>query len=74
MVLFVLQVLVSKETSLWQRNEYKPNKLKKMSKEQLELLKKAIQDVCYDYLIDELSEDYQTLETDLYNNIKEKLQ
>ena len=71
--MFVLQVLVSKETSLWQRNEYKPNKLKKMSKEQLELLKKAIQDVCYDYLIDELSEDYQTLETDLYNNIKEKL-
>ena len=45
-----------------------------MSKEQLELLKKAIQDVCYDYLIDELSEEYQTLETDLYNNIKEKLQ
>ena len=45
-----------------------------MSKEQLELLKEAIASVCYDYLIDELSEDYQTLETDLYNNIKEKLQ
>ena len=44
-----------------------------MSKEQLELLKKAIQDVCYDYQIDELSEDYQTLETDLYNTITEKL-
>ena len=73
MVLFVLQALVSKETSLWQRKEYKPNKLKKMSKEQLELLKEAIANVCYDYLIDELSEDYQTLETDLYNAVKEKL-
>ena len=44
-----------------------------MSKEQLELLKEAIANVCYDYLIDELSEDYQTLETDLYNTITEKL-
>ena len=44
-----------------------------MNKEQLELLKQVIQDVCYDYPIDVLSEDYQTLETDLYNNIKEKL-
>ena len=59
---------------LRQRKEYKPNKLKKMSKEQLELLKEAIANVCYDYLIDELSEDYQTLETDLYNAVKEKLQ
>ena len=44
-----------------------------MSKEQLELLKTAIQDVCYDYQIDELSEDYQTLENDLFTAIKEKL-
>ena len=44
-----------------------------MTKEQLELLKQAIQEVCYDYLIDELSEDYQTLESDLYNAISEKL-
>ena len=45
-----------------------------MSKEQLELLKEAIANVCYDYLIDELSEDYQTLENDLFTAIKEKLQ
>ena len=44
-----------------------------MSKEQLELLKEAITNVCYDYLIDELSEDYQTLENDLFTAIKEKL-
>jgi len=62
---FVLNTLTLKKQ--------KPNN-KKMTKEQLELLKEAIANVCYDYLIDELSEDYQTLETDLYNNIKEKLQ
>ena len=44
-----------------------------MTKEQLELLKEAIAVVCNDYLIDELSEDYQTLEEDLYNTITEKL-
>ena len=44
-----------------------------MNKKQLELLKQAIQEVCYDYLIDELSEEYETLEEDLFNNIKEKL-
>ena len=44
-----------------------------MNKKQLELLKQAIQETCYDYLIDELSEDYQTLESDLYNAITEKL-
>ena len=44
-----------------------------MNKKQLELLKQAIQETCYDYLIDELSEDYQTLESDLYNAISEKL-
>ena len=44
-----------------------------MSKEQLELLKEAIANVCYDYLIDELSEDYQTLENDLFTAVKEKL-
>ena len=44
-----------------------------MSKEQLELLKEVIANVCYDYQIDELSEDYQTLESDLYNAITEKL-
>ena len=45
----------------------------KLTKKQLELLKKIIADVCNDYLIDELSEDYQTMEEDLYNAIKEKL-
>ena len=44
-----------------------------MNKKQLELLKQAIQETCYDYLIDELSEDYQTLESDLYNAITKKL-
>ena len=44
-----------------------------MTKEQLELLKQAIEETCYDYLIDELSEDYQTLEEDLFNKIKKKL-
>ena len=50
----------------------KPNN-KIMNKKQLELLKQAIQETCYDYLIDELSEEYETLEEDLFNNIKEKL-
>ena len=45
----------------------------KLTKEQLELLKEAIANVCNDYLIDELSEDYQTMEKDLYNHIKDKL-
>jgi len=54
-------------------NQIEKENNKKMTKEQLELIKEAIANVCYDYLIDELSEDYQTLETDLYNNIKEKL-
>ena len=44
-----------------------------MSKEQLKLLKEAIANVCNDYLIDELSEDYQTLENYLFTVIKEKL-
>ena len=43
------------------------------SKKQSELIKGVITDVCNDYLIDELSEDYQTLESDLYNAITEKL-
>ena len=43
------------------------------SEKQSELIKEAIASVCNDYLIDELSEDYQTLEEDLFNNIKEKL-
>ena len=43
------------------------------SKKQSELIKGVIADVCNDYLIDELSEDYQTLESDLYNTITEKL-
>ena len=101
---------------LWQRKEYKPNKLKKMakkeyevkmvveceeggqnyiaqsvcdgleeetcvkyidtnfsSKKQSELIKGVIVSVCDDYLIDELSEEYKSFETDLYNAIKEKL-
>ena len=43
------------------------------SKKQSESIKEIITDVCDDYLIDELSEDYQTLESDLYNAITEKL-
>ena len=43
------------------------------SEKQSELIKEAIASVCNDYLIDELSEDYQTLEEDLFNNITEKL-
>ena len=43
------------------------------SKKQSELIKGVIADVFNDYLIDELSEDYQTLESDLYNAITEKL-
>ena len=43
------------------------------SEKQSELIKEAIASVCNDYLIDELSEDYQTLESDLYNAITEKL-
>ena len=43
------------------------------SEKQSELIKETIASVCNDYLIDELSEDYQTLENDLYNAITEKL-
>ena len=43
------------------------------SKKQSESIKEIITDVCDDYLIDELSEEYESFETDLYNAIKEKL-
>ena len=43
------------------------------SKKQSESIKEIITDVCDDYLIDELSEEYKSFETDLYNALKEKL-
>ena len=43
------------------------------SEKQSELIKGIITDVCDDYLIDELSEEYKSFETDLYNAITEKL-